>query len=213
MQIEISYDEALKRLFSGEWTAEFLKTVGVGMREAAIELTARVQERIVANHSVKSGRLLSSIGWEQPADWTVNIGSMAVDGNLLPYAAQVEFGGTISPTHGSYLAWAVSPEYGGVVPTPSGVSGANASDVDPAEFGAIGTFVRPSKSGKTKILFFKYRKGESPDGTSWAPAFILAPSVTQPGKPYLTPTIEQYGEETVVTQIETALKEADLFRS
>lgn len=209
MELEVKYDAQMDALLSGNLTAEMLKAIGNGLGQAAQELTTLVQERIVSNRSVKSGRLLSSIMWDQPNDWTVRVGSMEVGGHILPYAAQVEFGGPIEgrPT----LAWPVSPEFGGIIPTPSGVGGANASDVDPGEFGATGTFVRPSHTGRTKILFYK-GPGIGQGGEDWAPAFVLSPGVNQPGKPYLTPVVTDQGPAIVMRALEDALVAAGVFQ-
>lgn len=197
MEISVSPSPGLQRLINSGPEA-IRAAVAEGLNESGMDLVAAVQRKIQANKSVKTGNLYRSIRYVMPDQMTLRVGS-AYGSTPLVYAAQVEFGGPIPKSGSGRLAWPVSPEYGGIVTTPSGVGGAHVAEAY-AALGATGKFVRPSRSGRTRILFFTGPFGEK----GYAPAFILADGVTQPGKPYLIQTVLDMADR-VVAQIERAI--------
>jgi len=160
------------------------EAIAFGLNEAGMDAAAAVQRKIRDNRSVKTGTLYRSIRHVMPDQLTVKIG-VGFGTAPLVYAAQVEFGGPIPKSGTGRLAWPVSREYGGVVPTKAGVFGGSVQTAR-FEMGVTETFVRPSKSGRTRILFFK---GPQFGEKGYAPAFVLSTGVNQPGKPYLIPTV------------------------
>lgn len=213
MEAGIRISESIARRFSSDDFGKQLRSaVRKGLQNAGNDLVFEVVRNMKTNKVWKTGFLASTIRSKVMDDTTLKIGS-SYDAEMktpVIYAAQVHFGGPLSPKKGKYLAWPVSREYGGIIPTESGVTGINAGDASNAPdyrvMGAIGSFVKPSRSGKTKILFYKFRgKGKE----SYKPAFILAESVKQDGEPFLIPVVEE-NSALVVTSIEQAFKDAGL---
>lgn len=205
MQVELQIGARLDAFLSNGGAA-VRAAIARGLGDAGKDIEAAVKRKIRDNRSVKTGTLIRSIGYAVDAsDLSLRVGTLYARAPLV-YAAQVEFGGPIPKSGSGRLAWPVSREHGGVVPTKAGVFGGS---VQTARFdlGATGTFVRPSKSGRTRILFFK---GPQFGPKGYAPAFILASRVTQPGKPYLVPTVREMLPR-VLEQIHTSLIGATAF--
>jgi hypothetical protein len=208
IDISGSLGDRLQEL-AGEREGSLRRAIRSGLEQGGRDLVAMVVLGMRASRTWKTGFLASTIRSRMMDDSTVKIGS-AYDAEMkkpVVYAAQVHFGGPISPRRGKYLAWPVSPEFGGIIPTRSGVGGINASDAEAATdfrvLGATGSFVRPSRSGRTKILF--YRFGDR----SYKPAFVLSKGVEQDGKPYLIPVVEE-NTDVVVSAIEEAIRKAGI---
>lgn len=205
MQVELQISARLDA-FLANGGAAVRAAIARGLGDAGKDLEAAVKKKLRANKSIKTGTLLRSIGYAvDERELSLRVGTLFARSPLV-YAAQVEFGGPIPKSETGRLAWPVSREYGGVVPTKAGVFGGS---VQTARFdlGATSTFVRPSRSGRTRILFFK---GPQFGAKGYAPAFVLASRVNQPGKPYLVPTVREMLPR-VLEQIHTALIGATAF--
>lgn len=204
MQVELQLGARLEAFLSNGGAA-VRAAIREGLGNAGKDLEAAVKKKLRSNRSIKTGTLLRSIGYRVDDDLSLRVGTLYANSPLV-YAAQVEFGGPIPKSGSGRLAWPVSREFGGVVPTKAGVFGGS---VQTARFdlGATGTFVRPSRSGRTRILFFK---GPQFGPKGYAPAFVLASRVNQPGKPYLIPTVREMLPR-VLEQIHTALIGATAF--
>lgn len=203
MEITLRPSSGLQRLIDAG-PAAVRAAISAGLNDAGKDLETAVKRKLRDNRSVKSGTLLRSIRYWKPDDLTVKVGSSFAAAPLV-YAAQVEFGGPIPKSGSGRLAWPVSREYGGVVPTPAGVGGHSVQTAR-FELGATSTFVRPSKSGRTRILFFK---GPQFGPKGYAPAFILANRVVQPGKPFLIPTVLGMTDE-ILAQLDRAIINANI---
>lgn len=212
MEVSINISGDLEeRLGKSVFEGAYRTAIRTGMENAGRDIVFTIV-RGMRDRVWKTGFLASTIRSRMMDDVTLKIGS-SYDADFnkpVEYAAQRHFGGPISPKRTTYLAWPVSPEYGGIIPTPSGVGGINARDAaaapDYRSMGAIGTFVRPSASGKNKILFFKFPgKGKK----SYRPAYVLSKGVVQSGDPFLLPVVEE-NAAMVVDAIEEAIKAAGL---
>lgn len=200
MRFEINSNaRELAALLAGG-AARLREAVARGLSEAGKDLEAAVKEVT----PFKTGALRRSIRYDvSAADMALKIGSSYETGGApLVYAAQVEFGGPIPKGGPGRLAWPVSPEFGGIIATKAGVGGMHTTE-GREHTGATGSFVRPSKSGRTRILFFTGKDIGGP-GKDYAPAFILASRVTQKGKGFLIPTVTRMSDK-VLEQLERAI--------
>lgn len=198
-----------ERLSQSAFGKDYRAAIREGLDTGAKDVVALVVLNMRRKKTWKTGFLASTIRSKMMNDTTVKIGS-SYDAEMrepVVYAAQVHFGGPISPRRAKYLAWPVSRQFGGIIPTRAGVTGINAADAatapDYRSMGAVGTFVRPSRSGQTKILFYRFAD------RTYKPAFVLASRVQQDGEPFLIPVVEE-NTDVVVSAIEDAIQKAGL---
>ena len=166
-----------------------MRTIGAyGMGRAVARLT-QVLKQEEAARAVRTGNLMASLragAQGAPSVHTVfRTGAFEVEiGTNLVYAAQVHFGGPITPRRAKALAIPVRKSLA--------LQGLGPREIDPAR--QLLTFV-PSRGGKPNVIGYLVDPGEAPSGrrrarrgrTRYGPGvlYVLASRVMQPPRPYL----------------------------
>ena len=186
------------------------EAVAKGLVQGGAALETLVKQKV----PVDSGALRKSIGFKvDKKALTLAVGTLKARKKILPYAAIIEFGGTIRPKKSKYLAWPINiPGVRNPIATKKGRAKAsprdslrNIGEIAPKSFNknfSGGTFVLPSKTGSgNKVLYAKMGNGKA------VPLRVLAKQVKRKGVGYLFPTVRQ-NRKLVIQAIDRELQTA-----
>ena len=126
----------------------------------------------------REGLLSSSIQLSGAQGKVTTVGDSMIGtlGTNMEYAAVQEYGGTIRPKHGKYLAIPITRKYGGQALTDRGRSRGRPRDFKD-------TFFAVSKKGNL-IMFGKYNG-------KVVPLFAMKKEVKIPKRPYMKPSLQE----------------------